>query len=91
MSTILTAAQATAAATAMVDDFAPGAPADVKTAARQMVAQTLQRDPSTTNVQFQGRSVSWSNGSNVLRRCGAAGILAPWRRPRARPIKAAAS
>ena len=88
----LTDAQATAAANAIIDNYAPGAPADVRTAASAMLAQTIRHGPETAQVQFSDQSVQWHNlGPALIRRCGAASMLAPWRRPRARAIGEAGS
>lgn len=85
----LTEAQATAAANAIIDRYAPGAPADVKTAAKAMLASTIRHGPETSSVQFADQQVEWHNlGPALIRRCGAASMLAPWRRPRARAIGA---
>ena len=80
----LTAAQRTAAATAMVDHYAPGAPAEVRTAAVELIGDSLQDPPYENEVHFEDQQVSTHNlGASIIRRCGASSILAPWRRPRA--------
>ena len=86
----LTDAARTAAATAIVQDFAPSAPADVRAAAVHLVAESIRYDPLTESVQFADQEVKYTNlGPSIIRRCGASSILAPWRRPRARAIEVA--
>ena len=88
----VTAAQARAAAVEMVTDFAPAAPADVRTAAVEMVVDSLLDPPYESDVQFADQQASTHNlGANIIRRCGASSILAPWRRPRARVIEGAST
>ena len=86
----LTGAERTAAATAIVANFAPGAPGDVRTAAVDLVERSIENDPLVSGVQFADQQVDYATaGPSIIRRCGAASILAPWRRPRARVIEAA--
>ena len=84
----LTAAQRTAAATAIVADYAPAAPAAVRTAAVDLVESSIKQSPLVESVQFSDQQTEWANlGPTIIRRCGAASILAPWRRPRARILE----
>ena len=88
----LTRAQATTAAVAIVDNFAPEAPASVRSAAASMVEQSLLDTPYDGVTAFDDQRVETHNmGASIVRRCGASSILAPWRRPRARPIAEAAT
>ena len=88
----LTAQQRLQAAAAMVDNYAPGAPAEVRTAAVEMVAQSIDDVPYDNETHFADQQVSTHNlGPAIIRRCGAASILAPWRRPRARVIEGASA
>lgn len=85
-----TETQARAAASTMVDNYAPGAPADVLAAAAAMVAQSILDTPYDDTVNFADQQTSTHNlGANIIRRCGASSILAPWRRPRARALEPA--
>ncbi len=86
----LTEAQADAAANEIIDNYAPGAPADVRTAAKAMLSATIRNGPEIAGVQFADQQVDYHNlGPTLIRRCGATSMLAPWRRPRARVIEAA--
>ena len=86
----LSDAQARTAASAIVSNYAPEAPADVRTAAVEMVELSMRDTPYDADTQYDDQRVSTHNlGANIIRRCGAASILAPWRRPRARVIEAA--
>ena len=86
----LTRAQAAAAAVLMVDHYAPDAPAAVRTAASSMVEQSILDAPYDDETRFSDQVTTTHNlGPNIIRRCGASSILAPWRRPRARVIEAA--
>ena len=50
----------------------------------------MRDTPYDTDTQYDDQRVSTHNlGANIIRRWGAASILAPWRRPRARVIEAA--
>ena len=87
----MTDAQREAAARAVVDHYAPGAPEDVRTAAVSLMCDSLRDPPYENDVQFSDQQVSSHNlGANLLRRSGAASMLAQWRRPRARVIIEAA-
>ena len=88
----LTRPQARAAAQAVVDDFAPAAPADVRTAAAAMVEQSMLDTPYDDEIGYDDQRATTHNlGANIIRRCGASSILAPWRRPRARAIAEAST
>ncbi len=88
----LSAAQRSAAAEAIVRDFAPGAPEAVRVAAVDMVSRSIEHDPLTERVEFADETLAYHNmGASIIRRCGAASILAPWRRPRARALTVEAS
>ena len=86
----VTATQATAAAEATVDRFAPDAPDAIKLVAVNRLARWYQSFPAdgSTNVSFSDQSTATMQAGAVdaLRGSGAAGILAPWRSPRARPV-----
>ncbi len=84
----VTAAQARAAAVAAVDDYAPHAPADVRTAAVEMLIDSYLDPPYENDVQFADQQASTHNlGPSHIRRSGASSLLAPWRRPRARALE----
>ena len=86
----LTLQKATDAATAIVDNHAPGAPAAVRTAAVELLAKTIKAGPEIAGAAFADQKVDYHNlGPGLIRRCGAASMLAPWRRPRGRVIEAA--
>ena len=86
----LTEAQARAAAVELVLNHAPGAPPDVRTAAVELLVKSIRSDPLVASVEFADQKVDYASlGANLIRRCGASSILAPWRRPRARVIEAA--
>ena len=88
----VTLAQATAAATAIVNHHAPGAPPDVKNAAVELLAASIRTGPEIASVEFSDQKIDYQNyGPGLIRRCGAASMLAPWRRPRGRVIEAASS
>ena len=88
----MTEAQAQAAASAIVSNYAPEAPADVRTAAVELMIDSLRDLPYDNDTQFDDQQTSTHNlGTNLIRRCGASSILAPWRRPRARVIEGASS
>ena len=88
----MTEAQARTAASAIVSNYAPDAPADVQTAAVELLIDSLRDLPYENDTHFADQQVSTHNlGANLIQRCGASSILAPWRRPRARVIEAAAS
>ena len=84
----LTDAEWTAAATAAVNRYAPDAPPDVRAAAVEMVTTVLP-EMSAQTASFADQSVTSFPGVDAIRRSGASGLLAPWRRPRARVIEAA--
>ena len=86
----LTLQKATDAATAIVDHHAPGAPAAVRAAAIALLATSIRTGPEIAGVHFADQQVDYQNyGPGLIRRCGAASMLAPWRRPRGRVIEAA--
>ncbi len=83
---------ARAAAVEIVTNYAPGAPADVRTAAVAMLVDSMLDPPYENDVQFDDQQVSTHNlGPAHIRRSGAASLLAPWRRPRARVIEGASA
>ena len=88
----VTATQATAAAEATVDRFAPDAPDAIKLVAVARLAGWYRSFPSdgSTSVSFGDQSTATMQAGAVdaLRGSGAAGLLAAWRRPRARAVKA---
>ena len=89
----VTAAAALAASTAYVDAYCTDPPAEIRTAAIGLFARWIERYPSDgiVSVNHSDQSVSWAPiamGSGVML-SGAAALLAPWRRPRARVIEAA--
>ena len=69
----LTLAQATAAATAIVDNHAPGAPADVRTAAVELLAASIRTGPEIAGVQFADQQINYQN-------------LRPWADPALRRV-----
>ncbi len=80
-----------AAASALVERHAPGAPQAVKTEATIRVAGWMRTSAhgdlvpiSIGEIHFQWRPTI---GRNALRQSGAAGLLAPWHRPRATVIE----
>ena len=88
----LTEAERQKAATMIVANYAPSAPAEVQRAAVDMVAESLRDPPYENEVHFADQQVSTHNlGPSIIRRCGASSILAPWRRPRARIIEGASA
>ena len=88
----VTATQATAAAEAMVDRFAPDAPDAIKLVATNRLATWYQRFPAdgSTSASFSDQTLATIAPGTVdaLKGSGAAELLAPWRRPRARAVKA---
>ena len=90
--TDVTTTQALAAAEATVDRFAPDAPDTVKLVATNRLAIWYQRFPAdgTTNVGLSDQTLATMQAGAVdaLRGSGAAGLLAPWRTPRARKVTA---
>ena len=87
----MTPAEREAAARAVVDHYAPGAPESVRTAAVSLMCDSLRDLPYDNDTQYADQQQSTHNmGANLLRRCGAASMLAQWRRPRARAAGACA-
>lgn len=86
----LTAAEARAAAEALVDNFCTDPPAHVRTAAVVKLAAHLRSypDDGITATSFGDQSSSWKPASQVMLDSGASQILAAWRRPRARLVEA---
>ena len=87
----VTTAQAAAAAAAIIDRWAPDVPADVRTVAVARLSSWLERFPDSGTLQVSLGSQSVSHAPAVtaaLRGSGAAELLAPWRRPRARALEA---
>ena len=86
----VTAIQATAAAEATVDRFAPGAPDAIKIVAVNRLARWLQSFPAdgVTQTGFgdQNISVMKAGAVGALTGSGAAELLAMWRAPRARKV-----
>ena len=89
-----TAAAETAAE--LVRQYAPEAPADVRATAAALVEVVLEYDANGAGAAHADLREGGSGASyrdpmraDIVRRSGAAGILAPWRRPRARPIAGA--
>jgi len=77
------------AASEVVNRYAPTAPASVKAQATTMLAESMRIGPET-QISQGGQSVSFGptgDRANLIHRSGASGILAPWRRPRARAVK----
>ena len=82
----------------LVERYAPGAPAAVKRSAAAMVRGALPTgadragSPSppidVSQTQDAGQAVSFRDTmrASAIMRSGAAGILAPWRQPRARKV-----
>ena len=92
MAVSLTAAQRSAI-DAEVERYAPGAPADLRSTAAELVAAHLESiDTAHESIGFGSQSVgSFAPNlvSAVFRQSGATALLASWRRPRARVIEAA--
>ena len=90
--TDVTTTQALAAAEATVDRFARGAPSVIKTVAVNRLANWYQRFPAdgSTSASFSDQTLATAAPGTVdaLRGSGAAGLLAPWRTPRARKVTA---
>ena len=88
----VTATQATSAAESTVDRFAPDAPDAIKLVAVNRLARWYQSFPAdgSTNVSFgdQSSGTMQAGAVDALRGSGAAGLLAPWRTPRARKVTA---
>ena len=86
----LTAAEAMAAAEALVDDFCTNPPSEVRTAAIAKLAEHFRGFPSDGTVagQHGDQSASWKPSSQAMLDSGASELLAPWRRPRARLVEA---
>ena len=86
----VTAVQATAAAEATVDRFAPDAPDAIKIVAVNRLARWYESCPAdgTTSVSFGDQTLATMKAGTVgaLKGSGAAEILAPWRAPRARVV-----
>ena len=87
----LTVAQAEAAARALVTRYAPDAPTDVVTAAVDLLRQAIRLPVGVTEATYSDQQVSYEGraGADLLRRSGAASLLASYRRPRARVIEEA--
>ena len=63
----------------------------MQTADVELLIDSLRDLPYENDTQFADQQVSTHNlGANLIRRCGASSILAPWRRVRARVIEAPA-
>ena len=88
----LTTDQRTAIA-AEVERYAPGAPADLRSAAVELVTAHLESmDTAIGSTSFGDQSMTTHPPnlvSAVFRQSGATALLASWRRPRARVIEAA--
>ena len=86
---VTTAAELLEAATAIVDDYAPSAPAIVKKQAVELLRISLGQHPHIEKTEFEDQAVTYSPpiAANLIRRSGASSILAPWRRPRARALE----
>ena len=86
----VTAVQATAAAEATVDRFAPNAPDAIKIVATNRLSRWLQSFPAdgTTSASFGDQTLATLKAGTVgaLTGSGALELLAPFRRPRARPV-----
>ena len=86
----VTAIQATAAAEATVDRFAPGAPDAIKIVAVNRLARWLQSFPAdgSTSVSHGDQTLATMKAGTVgaLTGSGALELLAPWRAPRARTV-----
>ena len=78
-------------AAALVESSAAGAPQPIKNEAAIRLAGWLRASPSAdmTPTDLGGISFDWRPaGRNALRNSGAAGLLAPWHRPRAMVLEA---
>ena len=89
----VTLTEATAAAEATADRFAPDAPANVRLVAVSRLALWYQHFPTdgVLTTDFSGQSVSYVRPGMVsaLKGSGAGELLAPWRTPRARKVTTA--
>lgn len=84
----------------LVEQYAPAAPAAVKRTAAAMVRSALPADAASgdragapkpvdvSQIQDSGQGVSYRDPAraNAIKRSGAAGVLAPYRRLRARKV-----
>ena len=88
--TAVTATQATAAAEATVDRFAPNAPDAIKIVAVNRLATWYQSFPAdgSTSVSYGDQTLAMMKAGTVgaLTGSGALELLAPFRRPRARTV-----
>ena len=86
----VTATQATEAAEATIDRFAPDAPASVRLVAVNRLARWYQSFPADglTSVSHGDQTLATMKAGTVgaLTGSGALELLAPWRRPRARKV-----
>ena len=65
-------------------------PATFRPRPSSLLVKSIRSDPLVASVGFADQKVDYAGlGANLIRRCGASSILAPWRRPRARVIEAA--
>ena len=75
------------AASALVERYASGAPTSIKNEATVRAAGWMRQAPAAdvmpTDVGVVKLTWRPSASRNVMRSSGAAGLLAPWRRPRA--------
>ena len=83
--------QAETAARALVTRYAPDAPTEVVTAAMDLLRQAIRLPVGVEEAAFSDQTVHYEGraGADLLRRSGAASLLASYRRPRARVIEAA--
>ena len=88
----LTEAQARAAAQTTVDNYALDAPAELRTAAVEMVELSMW-DAPYDNETWLADQVRWTHDlhANVIQCCGASSIAVAWRRSRARVIEGASA
>ena len=78
----------------MALDWCPHAPASIRNAAAALVASTLKTElqaRSSVNVDLRagggGSTHRDPMRAGLMRRSGAAGLLAPWRRPSVRKVE----
>ncbi len=79
-----------AAATAIIDGYARNAPDAISNESCVRLASWLKRGSGAADsISISGTRLSWrpTPGRNALRSSGAAGLLAPWHRPRATVIE----
>lgn len=85
---VTTEAAALEAARTICDRYAPDAPVNVLEVAAARLAAIIRLPPGVRQMGLSGQQLTYEiqGGHDALRRSGAAGLLSPWRVPRARPV-----